>query len=157
MYVHLNHLGQCDMPDVALRVDGTVVEGEPVATTGVRQEDVAVSGRGGLAVLLQGDTAPAFVVAFLRWEASAGCDGGRPLDLITYCQSQTVIRSPVAVDPLHRQILMKELLNLYHTSLRVVWLLKSSSSSPHNHIDATQKKNEYKARNLFSHLIRNEY
>ena len=107
MYVYLNHLGQCDMPDVALRVDGTVVEGEPVATTGVRQEDVAVSGRGGLAVLLQGDTAPAFVVAFLRWEASAGCDGGRPLDLITYCQSQTVIRSPVAVDPLHRQILMK--------------------------------------------------
>ena len=41
------------MPDVALRVDGTVVEGEPVGAPGVRQEDVAVGGRGGIAVLLK--------------------------------------------------------------------------------------------------------
>ena len=41
------------MPDVALRVDGAVVEGEAAAAPRVRQEDVAVGGRGGIAVLLQ--------------------------------------------------------------------------------------------------------
>ena len=49
----LAYLGERDVPDVALRVDGTVVEGEPVGAPGVRQEDVAVGGRGGIAVLLQ--------------------------------------------------------------------------------------------------------
>ena len=94
------------MPDVALRVDGAVVEGETVATPGVRQEDVAVGGRGGLAVLLQGAT---FVTAAFSGVAVSTGRDGRPLGLVTYRQSQIVVRSPVAVDSLHRQILVDEL------------------------------------------------
>ena len=91
------------MPDVALRVDGAVVEGEAVAAPRVRQEDVAVGGRGGPPVLLEAAVAAATAVR--RKEASARGEAERMVGLVAYRQPQTAVRSPVAVDSLHRQIL----------------------------------------------------
>ena len=90
------------MPDVALRVDGAVVEGEAVAAPRVRQEDVAVGGRGGPPVLLE---AAVVAAAVRRKEASARGEAERMVGLVAYRQPQTAVRSPVAVDSLHRQIL----------------------------------------------------
>ena len=121
-YIHvlgtLTHLGERDVPDVALRVDGAVVEGEAFAAPGVRQEDVALADRGRLAVLLQGDPAATAVAPAGR--ERGGSAGGRPLGLVAYRQPQVVVRPPVAVDSLHRQILLGELDKQFSV---VIWLL----------------------------------
>ena len=117
-YLVLTHLGERDVPDVALRVDGAVVEGEAFAAPGVRQEDVALADRGRLAVLLQADPAATDVAPAGR--ERGGSAGGRPLGLVAYRQPQVVVRSPVAVDSLHRQILLGELDKQFSV---VIWLL----------------------------------
>ena len=93
------------MPDVALRVDGAVVEWEAAAAPRVRQEDVAVGGRGGPPVLLEVIAAAGATTAVRRKEASARGEPERMVGLVAYRQPQTAVRSPVAVDSLHRQIL----------------------------------------------------